>query len=81
MFSCKVCQIFKNTCFYRILPMAAFVLSYFQNMLGVAIKINRKKICKIFQQHGLKMTTETNSQVTDSFNSMFNINNGKCNHL
>ena len=59
----------------------ATCIELFAKYVRVPMRINKKEICKIFQQYGLKMTIETNLQASDSFNSTFNIRNGKCNHF
>ena len=37
----------------------------------------KKKICEIFQSFGLKITIETNLQITDFLDITFNLKNGK----
>ena len=52
-------------------------LSCFQNMTGPQAGKVKKKICEIFQSFGLKITIETNLQITDFLDVTFNLKNGK----
>ena len=52
-------------------------LSCFQNMTGPQAEKVKKKICEIFQSFGLKITIETNLQITDFLDITFNLKNGK----
>ena len=48
-------------------------LSCFQNMTGPQAERVKKKICEIFQSCGLKITIETNLQITDFLDVTFNL--------
>ena len=52
-------------------------LSCFQNVSGTQAEKVKKKICEIFQSCGLKITIETNLQITDFLDVIFNLKNEK----
>ena len=52
-------------------------LSYFQNMTGTQAGRVEKKIFEIFQSCGLKITIETNLQITYFLDVTFNLENDK----
>ena len=53
-------------------------LSCFQNMTGPQAERVKKKICEIFKSCGLKITIETNLQITGFLDVTFNLKNEKC---
>ena len=42
-------------------------LSYFENKSGPELEKIKKKICKIFKDNGLNITTETNLHITEYY--------------
>ena len=50
-------------------------LSRFQNMAGPQVQRVKKKISEIFRSYGLKITIETNLQITDFLDVTFNLKN------
>ena len=52
-------------------------LSCFQNMTGPQAERIKKKVCEIFQSCALKITIETNLQITDFHDVTFNLKNQK----
>ena len=52
-------------------------LGCFQNMSGPQLERIKKKICKIFENFGLKITTENNLHITDFLDATFDLKNGK----
>ena len=52
-------------------------LGCFQNMSGPQLERIKKKICKIFENFGLKITIENNLQITDFLDVTFDLKNGK----
>ena len=45
VFSCKFCEIIKNTFFYRTLPVAASGARSFQFPLLILLRVNRSSLC------------------------------------
>ena len=52
-------------------------LSCFQDLTGRQAEITKKKICKLFEENGLKITIDANLKVTDFLDVTFNLKNGK----
>ena len=52
-------------------------LAILENALGPTSERIKKKIIKLFHQHGLKMTTETNLVQTNFFDVTFNLKSGE----
>ena len=52
-------------------------LSCCQDMTGSQAERVKKKICEIFQSCGLKITIDTNLQITDFLDVTFNLKNQK----
>ena len=79
VFSCKFCEIFKNTYFYRTLPMPASggsklnVLISGQNKSCLSIEVLKTKFHKIFQ-----METISNSRYNATIEPFFRIHVGSC---
>ena len=52
-------------------------LSCFENKSGPELEKIEKKICKIFKDNGLNITTETNLHITEYLDVTFNLKTGK----
>ena len=52
-------------------------LSCFENKSGPELKKFKKKICKIFKDNSLNVTTETNLHITEYLDVTFNLKTGK----
>ena len=52
-------------------------LSCFQNLSGPESEKIKKKLCKIFKNHGLNITVECNLRITDFLDVTFDLQTGK----
>ena len=52
-------------------------LGCFQNMSGPQLERIKNKICKIFENFGLKITIKNNLQITDFLDVTFDLKSGK----